>query len=197
MAASILDKTLPPFHILAYGTVLGLQVHQTFIAGLVAYKTLPRPYFSALQKGLFPIYFALQTALPVAIALSFPGELGLNGQRIGTSLAGVLEPANRYNTLLPLLVMFVGSAVNMLIVGPKVTQIMVERKHQGTLSFIDQPNRPETRDGKKSYDPAPHSPEMKKLNSAFGKMHGISSLLNMGSFLATCYYGVILGNMLK
>jgi hypothetical protein len=131
MATTFLDKSLPPFHILAYGTVLGLQVHQTFIAGLVAYKTLPRPQFSALQKGLFPIYFSLQTALPVAIALSFPGELSISRQRLGTSLMGVLEPANRYTTLLPLLVMFVGGVVNMLVVGPKVTRIMTERKHQG------------------------------------------------------------------
>ena len=47
----------------------------------------------------------------------------------------------------------------------------------------------ETRDGKKSYDPAPHSQEMQRLNRAFGKMHGVSSLVNLGAFIATVWYG--------
>ena len=50
----------------------------------------------------------------------------------------------------------------------------------------------ETRDGKKSYDDGPHSMEMLKLNSSFGKMHGISSLINLGALIATCWYGVSL-----
>ena len=51
----------------------------------------------------------------------------------------------------------------------------------------------ETRDGKKSYDPAPHSKEMQKLNKAFGKLHGASSLVNMIGFVATVWYGFSLG----
>ena len=47
----------------------------------------------------------------------------------------------------------------------------------------------ETRDGKKSYDAGPHSTEMQRLNSAFGKMHGISSLINLGALVATVWYG--------
>jgi hypothetical protein len=48
----------------------------------------------------------------------------------------------------------------------------------------------ETRDGKKSYDAPPHSREMVALNKKFGKLHGISSLLNLAGFLATVWYGV-------
>lgn len=55
----------------------------------------------------------------------------------------------------------------------------------------------ETRDGKKSYDPAPHSKEMVKLNKAFGKTHGISSLLNLAGFLATVWYGVSIAERLQ
>jgi hypothetical protein len=55
----------------------------------------------------------------------------------------------------------------------------------------------ETRDGKKSYDPAPHSKEMQKLNKAFGRMHGYSSLLNLVGFLTTVWYGVVLAKRIQ
>lgn len=54
----------------------------------------------------------------------------------------------------------------------------------------------ETRDGKKSYDAGPHSTEMQKLNRAFGRMHGISSLINLGAIIATMWYGVSLAERL-
>lgn len=55
----------------------------------------------------------------------------------------------------------------------------------------------ETRDGKKSYDPAPHSKDMQRLNKAFGRMHGASSLLNMVALLATMWYGVTLAERIQ
>jgi hypothetical protein len=61
---------------------------------------------------------------------------------------------------------------------------MKERKHQ------------ETRDGKKSYDPAPHSREMLALNRRFGRMHGVSSLLNLAGVVATVVYGFTLAGRL-
>lgn len=62
---------------------------------------------------------------------------------------------------------------------------------------MDADSYTETRDGKKSYDPAPHSKEMLKMNRAFGRMHGISSLLNLAGFLATMWYGVTLAERLQ
>lgn len=56
---------------------------------------------------------------------------------------------------------------------------------------------PETRDGKKSYDPAPHSKEMVALNRKFGRVHGISSLINLVSLVATIYYGAVLSKKLE
>ncbi|KAG7105583.1 hypothetical protein HYQ44_015041 [Verticillium longisporum] len=38
--------------------------------------------------------------------------------------------------------------------------------------------------------------EMQALNKRFGKMHGISSLLNLGTFIATIAYGFTLGSRL-
>jgi hypothetical protein len=55
----------------------------------------------------------------------------------------------------------------------------------------------EMRDGKKSYDSGPQSKEMQILNKRFGKMHGISSLLNMAGSLATVWYGVVLAERLQ
>jgi hypothetical protein len=55
----------------------------------------------------------------------------------------------------------------------------------------------ETRDGKRYYDPAPHSNEMRKLNTSFATIHGISSLLNLGGYLATIWYGVTLAGRIQ
>jgi len=55
----------------------------------------------------------------------------------------------------------------------------------------------ETIDGKKSYDPPPHSKEMLQLNKSFGRLHGISSLINLVGFAATLYYGTVLANRLS
>jgi hypothetical protein len=55
----------------------------------------------------------------------------------------------------------------------------------------------ETRDGKKYYDPGPHSTEMLKLNSSFSTMHGLSSLLNLAGFVATCWYGFSLAERIQ
>lgn len=32
---------------------------------------------------------------------------------------------------------------------------------------------------------------MQKLNKEFGVMHGVSSLVNLGAFVATVWYGVV------
>ncbi|KAH7418260.1 hypothetical protein BKA64DRAFT_654029 [Cadophora sp. MPI-SDFR-AT-0126] len=171
-------KTAAPYHIISYGTLLGTQFFQTFVGGIVSYKALARPQFSQLQQKLFPVYFGIQTTLPVVVALTYPAsKLGL-----GTSsgLYGVFADVNRWSVLIPIATIFVTSLANMALVGPATTKIMRERKHQ------------ETRDGKKYYDPAPHSEEMQKLNKAFGSMHGMSSLLNLTGFIATLWYGVSL-----
>lgn len=180
--ASLLS--LAPYHVLSYGTLLGSQVFQSFIGGVMAYRTLARPQFSALQQGIFPVYFTMQTALPVILALTYPGERDALG--VGpSSVSGVLLDKHRVNTLLPLATILFTSLANLLIVGPATTKIMHQRKHQ------------ETREGKKSYDPPPHSKEMTRLNKSFARMHGISSLLNLAGLLGTVFYGVTLAERIR
>lgn len=47
----------------------------------------------------------------------------------------------------------------------------------------------ERKDGKKSYDAPPHSHDMETLNKKFSMLHGVSSLLNLGTFVAAVVYG--------
>jgi Domain of unknown function (DUF4149) len=148
MASLGLLLSLTPYYILSYGTLLGTEVFQSFIAGVQAYRVLPRPQFSTLQSAIFPIYFSMQTALPILLALTFPGSA--HGTQISSTtsttswgvsrtvggLAGVFEPMNRWAVLTPLATIFVTSLVNLVYVGPTTIKVMRDRKHQ------------ETRDGK-------------------------------------------------
>ena len=139
----------------------------------------------------------MQTALPVVLALTFPGSILPNQLSSTTSttswgvshmaggLAGVFEPSNRWVVLTPLATIFVTSLANLVYVGPTTTKVMRDRKHQ------------ETRDGKRSYDDPPHSAEMQALNRRFATMHGVSSLLNMAGCVATVWYGFYLATRIS
>jgi hypothetical protein len=52
------------------------------------------------------------------------------------------------------------------------------------------------KDGKQAYDKPPHSVEMAALNRRFSMLHGISSVLNLGSLVATVVYGATLSSRL-
>ncbi|KZF24159.1 hypothetical protein L228DRAFT_245047 [Xylona heveae TC161] len=175
-----------PYHILSYGTLLGTSVFQSFVGGIVAFKVLPRPQFSTLQRHTFPIYFSMQTVLPVILALTYPGERSLLDPSVtsGSSLSGVLAEQNRIGVLAPLATMFVTGLVNLVFLMPRAHQTMRERAHQGTI------------DGKQSYDKGPHSPRMTQLNKRFGKIHGASTLLNLAGLVATVCYGFTLSGRL-
>ncbi|CEJ55952.1 hypothetical protein PMG11_02180 [Penicillium brasilianum] len=168
-----------PYHILSYGTLLGSQVFQSFVGGIVAFRALPRPQFATLQTAIFPVYFSMQTALPVVVALT----ASKGGQALG--LSGLAAPEKRYNTLLPLATVAITGLINMFVLRPLTVKTMRERKHQ------------ETRDGKKSYDAPPHSKEMVALNKKFGRIHGLSSLVNLVSLIATVWYGAIMSKKLE
>ncbi|KAL1959865.1 hypothetical protein VTO42DRAFT_1010 [Malbranchea cinnamomea] len=174
---------LGPFHIISYGSLLGLQVYQTFVGGIIAFRTLPRPQFSTLQASIFPVYFGLQTVLPAVVALTYPGERRFLAPG-PSSISGLLAEGHRMTTLLPILTVFISGLTNMLFVRPATARLMQKRKHQESI------------DGKKSYDPPPHSKEMMRLNKDFGRLHGISSLINLVALVATVFYGKVLGDRL-
>ncbi|THX68214.1 hypothetical protein D6D08_06397 [Aureobasidium pullulans] len=155
------------YHILSYGSFLGATLFQSFIGGVVAFKVLPRPQFSTLQKATFPIFFALQSVLGLALMVTYPGEklLGVGNQyvRENVGFCGLLADSNRWPVFVPLATIFVTSVLNSLIIGPATTKTMKERHHQ------------ETRDGKKYSDAGPHSKAMEQLNKTFGMLHVMSS----------------------
>jgi hypothetical protein len=123
--------TPAPYHIVAYGALLGSNIFQSFVGGIVAYRSLPRPQFSNLQRNIFPIFFSMQTALPVLVALTYPGSKIL---ATSNSLSGVVAEGNRWSVLIPLATVFATAAANLLFVGPSSTRIMKERYHQGMFS---------------------------------------------------------------
>ncbi|KAG0133814.1 hypothetical protein HOY82DRAFT_250858 [Tuber indicum] len=166
-----------PMHLLAFGILLGSQFYQSFIGGVIAYKALPRAQFSQLQQKIFPVYFTIQTVLPTILLLTHPS----------ISLTRLINPSSPffYNSGLPLLIVFYASLANLAVIGPATSKIMRERKVQ------------ETKEGKKYYDEGPKSKEMEALNRKFGAMHGASSFINLIGLLATGWYGVILGHMIR
>ncbi|CAK7263860.1 hypothetical protein SEPCBS119000_000714 [Sporothrix epigloea] len=166
-----------PYHVLSYGTLLGTTFFHSFINGIVLFKTLPRPQFAAAQSRLFPIYFGVQSSVPLILAITYPG----GGPRNDVAgVTGLLEPSNRWGFLVPIATMCISSFLNLLVVGPATTKCMRDRHAQ------------ERKDGKKCYEPAPHSQEMLALNKKFGKLHGISTLLNLGTFIMAIVYGASL-----
>ena len=77
----------------------------------------------------------MQTALPVLVALTYPGDRTPIGKtRIG--LPGVFNSENRVSVLLPLLTIFTTSLANLAFLGPQTTKVMRLRKHQGKLTFL-------------------------------------------------------------
>ncbi len=116
---------------------------QSFVGGVVAYKALTRPQFSQLQQKIFPVYFSLQTALPVLLALTYPGS-----KTLGTSsgLRGTLANVNKWSVLVPLSTMFLTSVANLLFIGPTTTKIMRDRKFQGkAMSYFSNSSPPSKR----------------------------------------------------
>lgn len=99
----------------------------------------------------------------------------------------VVTASNNDDTLAAYLIaaMTATGLLNWLWVGPQTTEIMRLRKHQ------------ETRDGKKSYEPGPHSVDMQRLNKRFGVLHGVSSLVNLVGLAAMVWYAGVLAEGLR
>jgi hypothetical protein len=94
------------------------------------FKTVERPVFSAVQSGLFPTYFGLQTAIPVVLALTFPGNTLLG---VSTGVSGLLDESHRLGSLLPITTAFLSGFVNFVVLLPTVNKVMKQRQGQGML----------------------------------------------------------------
>ncbi|GAA5826298.1 hypothetical protein JCM5353_003781 [Sporobolomyces roseus] len=152
-------------HNLIAGTLLGSTLWHGFIGGLVSYKTLPRQQFGNLQSKLFPHYFRLQSLGSLAL-------IGLYHR------AGKLVKSDR--NVIVLAVMAATSSLNWIIIGPWTTAVMKKRHRRERIEGKD-------------YNADGVSSEMKALNSKFGALHSVSSILNLaflgGVILATATSG--------
>ncbi|KAK5110052.1 hypothetical protein LTR62_006296 [Meristemomyces frigidus] len=126
------------YHLLTYSTLLGSNLYQTFLVGPLSFSCLPRPQFATLQITLLPAFFSLQTALPVLLALTWPGKkiAGVGGTGVlrgGDGVSGLMrrEEGFFWTALVPIAMMFSTSALNLILLGPWTTSIMRKRKHQG------------------------------------------------------------------
>ncbi|KOS19438.1 putative mitochondrial outer membrane protein [Escovopsis weberi] len=172
--------SVAPYHIISYGTLLGTTFFHSFLNGPVMFRTVTRPTFSAVQSGLFPIYFGMQTVLPIVLALTFPGSSTTH-----TGISGILDDSHRLGSLVPVATMFATGLLNLAILLPATMKVMKERRGQAK------------RDGKEWYESGPQSDEMRALSKKFGILHGISSLLNLGTFIAALTYGFTLASRIQ
>lgn len=156
--------SIAPYHVLLYSLVFGTTTFQSFFNGIVAFKTLPYEHFGALQAKIFPPYFAFQTGASLLLLLSPPVAFA----------SSVVLAKN-----VALGAAFLGGAVNSGYLSGKTRQLMARRREQIAL------------EGKPHNDPTA-SDAMKAINKDFGKIHGLSVLFNLGTFLGLVAYGVIL-----
>ncbi|KAF3290128.1 hypothetical protein TWF132_007321, partial [Orbilia oligospora] len=169
--------------------LFGTQIWHSFIGGIISFRVLPRAYFGALQRRLFPIYFSLQLILSLALLLTTP-----------TSLKQ-LQPSKTYGFLLTVLAT---SFLNAVVAGPFTTRIMDKRKEQEVFDGRSYDGRKlpgvtegAERGGDKENEEVRVSDEMRTLNKKFGMWHGISSLFNLGSVVGTIGYGVLLADKIN
>lgn len=120
-----ISSVLPAFHLLAYSSLLGTQLYQSFVMTKVAYLALHRSAFTTLQKKVFPIYFQTQSLLLLVVAATTPpyGPTSLMEEKMDW---------------IPFAVAIVTAGLNLVLYGPRTKYFMIERTHQG-LSKQDLP----------------------------------------------------------
>lgn len=114
---------LPRVHLLAYSTLLGTELYQTFVMTKVAYQALPRLAFTTLQKRVFPKYFQSQTILLLVVAATCPPR-------------GPLSLLEERSNWIAFAIASVTAGLNLVVYGPRTNGLMVERIHQGEHAHI-------------------------------------------------------------
>ncbi|KAJ5856458.1 uncharacterized protein N7529_010402 [Penicillium soppii] len=170
-------------HLISYGILLGSQVFQTFFNGILAYKGLSRPFFGVHQGAIFPVYFSLQSFLPVLVALT--------GAQKNQSMSplNVLTPLYWCMTAVS-----TAGLINLIIFRPLTQEAVKARNQQGNghHKLVRSPFN--TKDRQTS--PIFVSREKKILDRRFMYIHATSICINIGGLLATIQYGTSLAKLL-
>lgn len=119
---SIVAAILAPLHLLAYSTLLGTELYQSFVMTKIAFQSLPRSAFTSLQKSVFPVYFRGQTLLLGLVVLTLPPS-------------GPISLFSNKTNLITFVVAGATALLNLLVYGPKSKKIMIQRLHQGVLAL--------------------------------------------------------------
>ena len=114
---------LTPLHLLAYSTLLGTQLYQSFVMVKIAHRALPYDGFTTLQKSVFPVYFRSQTLLVLLTAATFPNN-------------GFVSLVKQKGDWVPFVVAGATAVLNVFYFGPKTSRIMMVKKYQGELSSL-------------------------------------------------------------
>ncbi|KAJ6604276.1 hypothetical protein DFH09DRAFT_1122181 [Mycena vulgaris] len=165
-------------YVVAYGWLFGMSLWISFFGGVIAYKTLPRAQFGALQHKTFPIYFVLS----IILGSTLLGLWTLKHPVVLTHYASplVADVAQAY----ALAFVIISQGSNYFIVGPLTSKTMFERMRL-------------EKDEGKTYNESGVSDNMKALNRRFGMLHGVSSLANLGAVIALGFHGLSIGSALR
>jgi hypothetical protein len=109
---------MPPLHLLAYSTLLGTELYQTFFMTKVTFQALPRKVFVNLQMTVFLVYFYGQTLLLLLVALTIPPR-------------GVRSLIDSKTSMIIFAVAEITALLNILIYGPRTQALMCEREDLG------------------------------------------------------------------
>ncbi|KAL0950769.1 hypothetical protein HGRIS_007536 [Hohenbuehelia grisea] len=158
-------------YLLAYAWTFGMSVWISFFGGVIAFKSLPRHQFGALQHKTFPIYFLLSIVLSSFMLTKWT----FTHPDVITHIyrPNVADVAQAY--ALATVILMQGS--NRFVVGPLTSKTMFQRQ------------RLEKEEGKLYNEPGV-SDAMKALNRRFGMLHGISSLANLFAIIALGFHGL-------
>ncbi|KAK5048281.1 hypothetical protein LTR84_005951 [Exophiala bonariae] len=192
---------LAPSHLLAFSTLLGAQLHQTFLVTSLNFTHLPRPAFKTLQKAAFPAYFRAQTVLVVLTVVTGPaaagGLLGLVGE---TGSATTARAGATWDSA-ALGVALATALANWLVYSPRTivamdarTRLETRAREKEKKKQIDQGEELKDGDSGENQTELPivnaeASPELKAAARNFSRNHAMSIHLNLITIIATLVYG--------
>ncbi|KAJ3499856.1 hypothetical protein NLJ89_g10051 [Agrocybe chaxingu] len=113
---------LDSLYLVGYAWLFGMSVWISFFGGIIAFRTLPRHQFGALQHKTFPVYFVisilLSSGLLSAWVFKHPDVLD---QLTRPNVADVAQ-------VYALATVLLGQASNYFIIGPLTSKTMFQRQ---------------------------------------------------------------------
>jgi len=147
----------------------------SFFGGVIAYKTLPRQQFGALQHKTFPIYFVISICISSSLLAGWTYTHPVVLTQYKSPMVADVAQAYALGSVL------LAQSMNYFVILPLTSKTMFQRF------------KLEKEEGGKS-DSGVVSPAMKAMNAKFGMLHGISSLANLWAVIALAFHGLWIGN---